>query len=259
VSLSYGFCLDDFSSMYDSAQFAEAFRNIAGDGIAPQAGRFAAEIQGFGLSVASGYALKDGRFLESDEPVVLTLAPAGNYDDRYDAAAVRVDLEARRVFLELVQDVDPEQLPGGCLALYLVKVRRGATDLYTADVTDVRTYLTTLSEVSAGVLYVYNFLTSGIDQRIAQILALSAAVIRKAEQAIRDLDASIQQAGGSYAAGVLQTARHPPGTGWLLCSGGPVPAQYPALSALLGGTLPNLSQAGDRYGTYIFGGTPEGG
>ena len=74
MSLSYGFCLDDFSSMYDSAQFAEAFRNIAGDGIDPQAGRFAAEIQGFGLSVASGYALKDGRFLESDEPVVLTLA-----------------------------------------------------------------------------------------------------------------------------------------------------------------------------------------
>ena len=258
MSLTYGFCLGDLSGTYDSQQFAETFRHISGDGVAPQSGRFAAEIQGFGLTIAAGFALKDGRYLVSDEPLTLVLSPAGNYGDRYDAVAVRVDLEARKAFLEVVPDVDPARLPEGCLVLYLVKVRRGATDLHTADVTDVRTYLTTLAEVSGDVLYIYNFLTSGIDQRIAQLLALSAAVIRRAEQAIVSLDAAIQEAGGSYGVGELQTARRDPGAGWLLCSGGPVPAQYPALCALLGGTLPNLSQPGDRYRTYIFGGVPEG-
>lgn len=258
MSPTYGFCLDDLSSMYSSQPFSEVMRCISGDGVAPQAGRFAAEIAGFGMTVASGFALKDGRFLENDEPLTLKLPPAGNYGDRTDAVAVRVDLEARQARLEVVPDVDPEQLPAGCLALYLVKVRRGATDLYAADVTDARRYITTLAQASKGVLYIYNFLTSGIDRRIAQILALSEAIIQKAQQAILSLDASIQQAGGSYAVGELQTARRDPGSGWLLCDGGPVPGAYPALSELLGGALPDISRPEDRYRTYIFCGASKG-
>lgn len=84
-----------------------------------------------------------------------------------------------------------------------------------------------------------------------------SAVIEKANAAILELDKQIQQAGGGAEIGELMTARHPPSeAGWLLCDGGEVPAAYPALSALLGGTLPEIP--GGRYKTYIFGGTAVG-
>ena len=91
-------------------------------------------------------------------------------------------------------------------------------------------------------------------------MAMSQEVGQKADAAIVELDAAIQQAGGGPKVGDLMTARqHPePATEWLLCDGGRVPEAYPALDAMLDGTLPNLSQAEDRYRSYLYGGTPVG-
>ncbi len=151
--------------------------------------------------------------------------------------------------------------------MYTIRVRRGATSLTLEDVTDLREdpalcgRLVPLSAIAGDVLYLDDFLTSGIDREVARLLAMSEKVVQKADAAIVELDEAIQQAGGTAAVGELCTARQPPlpEAEWLLCDGSAVPDAYDTLKTMLGGTLPNLSREGDRYRTYIYGGTPKEG
>lgn len=267
MSLTYGFCLDDLSSMYNSAQFSDAFHSVVGDGITPQGTRLTVTVSGFTVTVGSGYALASGRWLSNDEPLVMTIRPSGNNDDRTDALVVRVNHKARKVALEILVDIDSDKLPSVVrdeneysIILYLIRIRRGVTTLTPEDVTDKRTNpdlcgtMVPLSTVSEDVLYIYNFLLSGIDKEVARIISLSQAVVDKANEEIEKLGSSIQNAGGGPQIGELQTVRSPPVSGWLLCDGGPIPAEYPALSGILDGVLPNISGPEDRYRTYIYGG-----
>ena len=267
MSLSYGFCLDDLSSMYNSTQFANAFHAITGDGVTPHGSQMSVTINGFTATVASGYALAAGCWLLNDENLSLTVKASGNNEDRTDALVVRVDYQARKAALEVLVDVEPDKLPESLrnenaysVVLYLIRVRRGSTALTPEDVTDVRAdpdlcgTVVPLSSIAESVLYIYNFLLSGIDQEVARIIDLSQAVVDRASVEIVKLDTAIQQAGGGPGIGELQTVRSPPVAGWLLCDGGSVPEKYPALSAILGGVLPDISRAEDRYRTYIYAG-----
>lgn len=265
MSLSCGFCLGSPTDTYDSAQFSDAFHALAGDGVAPWGGRLAASVNGFTVTVASGYAVAAGRWVKNDEPMSLTLQPSDNHDDRTDALVVRVDGQARRASIEVAEDVEADKLPGDlrkgneyCLVLYLFQVRRGATSLTPADVEDMREDLSLcgtispLSGVTPKALYVYEFTSSGIDREIDRLLGHIQALIDKAGNEISALSAAIEDAGGAPRAGDLQTARRLPGDGWVLCDGGPVPAEYVSLYTLVGWTLPAVP--GERYGTYIYGG-----
>lgn len=264
MALSYGFCLGELSSLYDSAQFSNAFHAVFGDGVTRAGSRLEAAISGFSITVGTGYAMKAGRWLENDEPLALTIKAAGNHKDRFDALAVRVDKEERKVNLELMADVDPDN-PPDALILYLIRVPRGASTLTPENVTDLRAdpelcgEIPPLSQLSADVLYVYNFLRSGIDAEVDRVVALGGAAVEKADKGIAELDAAIQKVGAGPEVGELRTARLPPepAADWLLCDGGAVPAEYPALSALLGGTLPTITMADDRLQTYIYGGAPD--
>lgn len=268
MSLSCGFCLGDPSGTYDSAQFSDAFHALAGDGAALWGGRLAVSVNGFTVTVASGYAIAAGRWVKNDETLSITLQPSDDHDDRTDALVVRVDGAARRASIEVLDGVEADKLPGSlrkgdeyCLVLYLFRVRRGATTLTPEDVADLREdarlcgTMAPLSSVSGRAVGVYQFVTSGIGAEIDGILAQGKALVERADAAVAGLSAKIQGVGGAVV-GKLCTARRPPGDGWVLCDGGKVPADYPALSALLGGVLPALSAAGDRYCTYIYGGEP---
>lgn len=267
MSLSYGFCLDELSSMYDSAQFSDAFHAVAGDGITPSGARMSVNVSGFTVTVGSGYALAAGRWLENDEPLQMTINPSDDNDDRVDALAVRVNYASKKAWLEVLTNVDVDKLPSEfrtnedyIIILYLIRVRRGVTSLTPEDVTDKRAdpdlcgTVTSLSSISGNVLYVYDFLLSGIDKRVARIISLSQEVVNKADEEIAKLDAAIQKVGGGPQIGELRTVRRPPTPGWLLCDGSTVPDGYPVLSELLGGTLPDISNPDDRYRTYIYGG-----
>lgn len=270
MSLTYGFslCPED-----NSADFANALHAIVGDGVAQEGGRFGLSVNGFTVTVSSGYAFAAGRWAQNDEPMAMLLSPPGNNEDRVDALAVRVDYEARKAGLEVLVGVDPDAIRASpallrdetqyAVLLYFIRVRRGATALTPDDVTDLRGdtdlcgSVVPLSSIAGDVLYIYRFLTSGIDAEVARLIGLSNQVVAKADAAIVELDKAIQQAGGGAEVGELMTSRHPPGeTGWVLCDGGEVPAEYPALSAVLSGTLPNIP--GERYKTYIFGGASMG-
>lgn len=264
MGLSYGFALYPLDN---SADFSDALHSVTGDGITRQGSRFAAAINGITVTLSSGYALAKGRWLENDDTYTLMLSPSSNTKDRYDAVAVRVDYEARKASLEILEDVDPAALDitdfrsetEYNLLLYLIHVKRGATTLSPDNITDLRAnkemcgYITPLSSVSGKVLYVYDFLDSGIDRELARILMEGELVIDKATAAITRLDAAIGQKRGT-AIGDLQTCLSRPSAEWLLCDGDDVPAQYPALSAMLDGVLPAISNPWDRYKTFIFAG-----
>ena len=133
MSLSYGFCLDDQSSMYNSAQFSDAFHAVVGEGITPQGARFSVTVNGFTVKVGSGYALVAGRWLENDEQISMTVKASENNDDRTDALVVRVDYKARKAALEVLVNVEPDKLPEALrnedeynVILYLIRVRRGS-------------------------------------------------------------------------------------------------------------------------------------
>lgn len=270
MSLFYGFSLN---ATDNSADFSSALHAVTSNGIAPQGSRLAATVNGFDIKLSSGYALAAGRYLENDEPYTMTIGPPLNNRDRVDALAVQVDYEARMAALEVLEDVDLTEIRRDlsvlqnseqyCILLYLIQVRRGATSLTPDDVTDLRDdadlcgKVVPLSGIAGDVIYIYNFLNGGIDTEVSRLIDLSNAVIAKANAAILELDKTIQQAGGGAEIGELMTSRNTPGeSGWLLCDGASVPAGYTSLSALLDGTLPNISKLTDRYKTYIFGGAP---
>lgn len=274
MSLTYGFCLGDMDTEYDSAQFSGAFHALFGDGITPYGARFALTIGGFTATLASGFALAAGRWVENQDPLSLSVPLSGNNSDRTDVLAVRVDCAARKAALEVLVDVDadavradPSLLRGGdgySLALYFIRVRRGAASLSMEDVTDLRDdaglcgSLRPLAETAESVLTVYRFFTEGIDREAARLIRLSNQIIGKAEAAVKRLESDIQAAGGAAAVGELMTSiqRPVPEREWLLCNGGAVPSGYPELSALLGGRLPNAPALDGRFKTYIYAGTP---
>lgn len=274
MSLTYGFCLGDIDTEYNSAQFADAFHALFGDGITPYGAQFSLTIGGFTATLASGYALAAGRWVKNDDPLPLSIPPSGNNADRTDALVARVDYEARKASLEVLVDVDaaairadPSLLRGkdeySCV-LYLIRVRRGSTSLSVEDVTDLREdgslcgKLTPLENVAESVLRVYRFFTEGLDAEAARLIGMSEQVIGKADAAVSKLESDIQATGSAPSIGELTTAiQHPtPEMEWLLCDGKAVPAAYPELSVLLGGTLPDIARMSGLFDTYIYGGEP---
>lgn len=271
MSLTYGFSLQPTDS---SADFSDAFHAATGDGVTEYGGRFSLTINGFMATLSSGYALAAGRWLKNEESLTMRLPMSDNNDDRTDAIAVRVDYVAKKAALEILRGVDPEAIKANpgllrndgqyVLVLYLIKVRRGVTSLTPNDVTDLRDNpdlcgrVLPYSAVADDVLWVYRFLTDGINAEADRLIGLSNAVIAKANAAIIRLEAEIRDAGGVPEIGELTTSIQPPAPSveWLLCDGSAVPAAYTVLSALLEGTLPEIPAMNEKFKTYIYGGTP---
>lgn len=274
MSLTYGFCLGDEDTLYDSAQFANAFHAVFGDGITPKGSRYSISVNGMTATISTGYALAAGRWTENDEQLSLPLRASGNNDDRTDALVVRVDYAARKASIEILTAVDaaairadPSILRTGDtydLLLYLIDVHRGATSITPGDITDLREnpdfcgYLSPLADVADSVLYVYRFLTEGLDAEEDRLIELSKQAQDKADAAVVRLSGEIAATGAAPAVGELLTsiASPVPEVAWLICDGGIVPAQYPELSTVLGGTLPDIVAEG-KFRTYIYGGQPK--
>lgn len=272
MALSCGFGLGRTTT---AADFAGAFHALFGDGVTEYGTQFNLLINGFSVTLYSGYAMAAGYWLENDEPTQIMLGASGNRDDRTDALAVRVNYGERKAELTVLKDIntaaikaDPALIRdsnGYSIILYLISVRRGVSTLTPADVEDVRGdtalcgHIMPLSHIAGSVLYIYNFLTSGIDDRVDAIVAQSNALIAKAAAEILALEQAAEKAGGIPGIGELYMGRRNPTPAgeWMPCNGNPVPARFPALRALLEGTLPDICTTYDRYRTYIYGGEPQ--
>lgn len=271
MALSCGFGLGGTTTAED---FAGAFHALFGDGVTEYGTQFNLLINGFSVTLYSGYAMAAGYWLENDEPTQIMLGASGNRDDRTDALAVRVNYGERKAEVAVLRDIDAAAIRADqslirnsgeySIILYLISVRRGVSTLTPADVEDVRGdtalcgHILPLSRIAGSVLYIYDFLTSGIDERVDAIVAQSNALIAKAAAQILALENAAEKAGGIPEIGELtQRRRNPaPADEWVLCDGSTVPASYPALSAMLNRTLPDICTATDRYRTWIYGGVP---
>lgn len=271
MALSYGFALQPTDN---SAEFSDALHAITGDGIAQHGGKFALSVNGFTVTLSTGYAFAAGRYVENDEPYRMTIQAAGNNADRTDAIVARVDYAERKATLEILVDVDPAAIRADPsvlrnddeynVFLYFIHIKRGATSLRPNDITDLRGddklcgNVVPLSSIAGNVVRIYNFLMFGIDKEVARIIGLSEKLCEKADNAVAELDEAIRKAGGTAGIGELITTRKAPApeNEWVLCDGGAVPTQYPTLTDMLSGVLPSLSKPTDRYRTYIYGGNP---
>lgn len=273
MALNYGFCLGDLNREYTSKEFSDAINAVFGDGVSEYGMQFSVSVNGFQPSVDSGYAVAAGRYLENDAREALTISPSSNTEDRTDAIAVRVDHAARKVELSVLEDVDPEAIEQDagiirdstkyCLVLYFVKVRRGVTTLAPDDVTDARGnasvcgYLKPLSAIAGSVLTVYDFVVSGFEQKVAELLQNGDFVIRTGERALAALETVVEESMGFYLGDVVIAVNKPGRSAdWLLCDGSNVPEEYPELSALLDGVLPDLPQADTRLRAWMYTGAP---
>jgi hypothetical protein len=212
--------------------------------------------------------MADGRWVMLDEPITLTLNPSDNHRNRYDAIAVRVLDGDKKVSVEVLTDVNPDEPKRGdgeyCLHLYLIHVVRGETVLEPVHVSDVRGdpkqcgYIEPLSAVSGEAEYIYKFFRSGIDEEIGRIVKSAQDVAEKADLAIQEIDQKIGMVRGVSLGDVLPSLSQPvPKIEWLPCDGSEVPAQYEALSAVIGPTLPSLSASDPRYHYWVYAGSPK--
>lgn len=276
MSLNSGLCLGDEDREYTSAEFCEALHAVFGDGICRYGAGFGLTLGGFDLNISTGYAAAAGRYVKNTDTFTATLGPSSNTEDRYDALAVRVDYPGRRAALEVLQNVDPEAIRANpvivrssteyCVILYFIHVRRGATTLSPNDVEDVRSdsalcgNVVPLAEASGNVLYIYRYLTEGIDEKAGQLMQDSERILQKAADAVERIDAILADKGITPVVGELRTAvdKPLPEKEWLLCNGGAVPSDYIDLMILIGGSLPDIQPQDSRVHAYIYAGDSSG-
>lgn len=277
MALSCGFCLGEEAVDYDSQQFSESLHALVGNGVCQYGTQFELKQNGgFSVLIGAGFALIHGRYLKNDGLFPLEIPPSGNSADRYDAIAARVDYAAKTAELTVLVGVDPEALRKDpspiqngqtySILLYLVHIRRGASSIRASDITDIRGeavlcgYVRPAQAIAADTLYIYDFLTSGIDREVARLIGLSQAVLSKGNAAINRLNTAIQRRTGNEVGDILTSLGRPePAEEWFLCNGGLVPDAYEKLSEMLGGVLPDIRHADERFRSYIYGGNLLGG
>lgn len=286
IVYGYGFCLGVEGSETTSAEFSDVFHHLFGDGICPYGARFNIEAGGttMRLTIGTGYAFVAGRWCKVTEATQLVVPVASNNYDRYDAVVLRANLASKEVELLVVQGrvaaIPDKYVPVRNdevyeLVLYNVFVGMGVTGIGQSNVEDVRRneqlcgYVTTLQDVAGGVLKVYDYLVgNGITEKIddvllqAQNIMLSCteraeAIVEKADNTVADITAAMDAASVNVAIGTVEYFLKAPSvaSGWLLCDGSAVPSEYPALSALVDGVMPNIQSPG-RTTAYMYAGQP---
>lgn len=275
MSLSYGFCLGEENTQYDSGQFAEAFQAIVGDGVCPFGGKLrVSSTDTMTVSLLTGFALLGGRWFKSDEAMPFTVLPADNNFDRYDAVVLRADLVRKEIAPVIIKG-NAAALPEKYtpirdansyeIILCYILVRMGTTQILSTDIVDTRAdsalcgMITQLSDISEKVLKVYKFLESGIDERVDSLADKANVIIKKGSSAIESIESAMAAANISKAIGEIEIfhQRPKPEKQWLKCDGSLIPQEYTVLSKLLGGKLPNLVKFESRFSPWIFAGSPK--
>lgn len=257
MALTYGLCLGPSSAKDSAMNLCAAITQLTGDGVCSEGSRFEPVADSMALILGSGFGLAAGHWVENDSPLGLEVSPGWPHSDRQDIVAMQTDKKERTVNLTVLENADLNHLPTSpySVPLFLVKVKRGATNLLDGDVTDMRQYIPKLSEMGPEGLRAYEFTRGGIDQEVERVLAFGQRVINEAKQAVNSMSRYIEQSGVGPGIGEFTTGRLSPGAGWLLCNGGYIPSQYRELKALLGSYLPNITHEDERYSTWVYGGT----
>lgn len=274
MALTYGFCLGEEDSKTTSSEFSLAFQAAFGDGVCPYDGKFeVTSTDSMNVSINTGFALVQGRWIKSDEVESLVVQPSDNNFDRYDAVVIRVNIPEKSMNLVVVKGVATAfPIPytptrtGEIYEIVLcsILVRMGTTQILSTDITDTRSdeslcgFISTLSDIANDVIYVDQFLDSGIDEQVSELENMAQQISSKADQTVQAIEQAMQQANVSKSVGEVEVLHDPPSpaNAWLLCDGSAIPPEYTELYALLDGQLPNIAWSDERFKSYIYAGIP---
>lgn len=268
--LSYGFCLGEENSKSNSADFSGAFRALLGDGVCKGYGDEYAVLSTTSrdITLETGFALVGGRWAENDEEMTLTVAVPDNKYDRYDAVILRSDTVAKTVAPVVVTgraSVFPRQYePVRNDAVYEIVlchifVPLGSTQVLPEHIIDTRPnkdicgIIESFATVANQISYIYNFLTSGIDERVQDLIDKSNNIILDGEDVIAAIEQATALAGIKTEVGEIQFLATVPADGWLECNGQEVPQEHPELLALMERT-PNIHYGNENITAWIYAG-----
>lgn len=251
MSLTCGFLGDQ----YNSAQFSETMDFATQDLVANVGNKFNLRLlSGLNVNLNTGYAYIAGRWCKSDDSINFSLQPIQGSNDRYDAIVLALDLTSKKITIELLTDIDPDnvQIQGlHILPLYVIQVVRGASTIYSTNVADKRKMINSFPKICTNASKAYELLTSGIGEEIERIISLGAEAVNEAERKIAEMDETIKARSALKLGAIYTGLSQPfPATAWLLCDGSPVPAEYTDLIALIGANLPLIEN--DGFFTWIY-------
>lgn len=262
MALSYGFNLDAVGTQYTSAQFSEMFYQLLGDSVAKTSMNLSLTIaSGLKVTLNPGFLYVAGRWARLTESITFTLAPSYSGDSRYDAIAAVANYQTREVTLEALTDIDPDSPARDAnqyqAYLYIIEVPRAATALNVANITDNRSLLDPLANIYSSILEVYDFTTSGIEERIAEIMDQGDEDMSSANQMIAQLTNMVENSRDVFVGDIREAAVRPtPNNEWLACNGAAIPVAYTELRSLIGASMPTVSTGDSRMTAWMYAGTP---
>ena len=268
--LSYGFCLGEENSQYNAAQFGGAFKALLGDGVCKGYGQEYAVLSttSRNITLETGFALVGGAYIQNDEEITLTVAVPDNKYDRYDAVILRADKTKKTVEPIVITgraSVFPrEYVPVRDDTVYEIVlchifVPLGSTQVLEEHIVNTRPnrdicgIIESFSTVANQISYIYNFLTSGIDECVQELIDKSNNIILDCENVVSATEQDIALAGIKTEVGEIQFLATTPSDEWLKCNGQRVPKEYIELLKLMEST-PNIHYGNENITAYIYAG-----
>lgn len=272
MSTPYGFFLGDESTLYSALDFCEAFYHLIGDGVTSLANKLeVVSTNSMNVNVLPGTALSRGRYLTLNQSESLTIPPADNYLDRYDAVVFRSYRQSEQAELLVITgatSVPPTKYSPRRdeiiheIVLAHILVERGVNKILPENILDTREdptlcgYITSLGDISPSIVRAQKFIETGIDQRAEELMAESEMLANRAKALIQRVNATLGETGNNPLIGDLKVLKGTPtpSNEWLLCDGSPIPTQFQSLITLLGNKLPNIPSLDLRIKTWIYAG-----
>lgn len=268
--LSYGFCLGEENSQYNASQFGGAFKALLGDGVCKGYGQEYAVLStnSRNVTLETGFALVGGAYIQNDEDITLTIAVPDNKYDRYDAVILRADKAKKTVEPVVITgraSVFPcEYVPVRDDTVYEIVlchifIPLGSTQVLEEHIIDTRPnkdicgIIESFSTVANQISYIYNFLTSGIDERVQELINKSNNIILDGEDVIAGIEEAIRLAGIKTEVGEVHFFATVQNDEWLECNGQKIPQEYTKLLEIMQNT-PNIHYGNENITAWIYAG-----
>lgn len=262
MATTYGFDLGAVGATYTAEQHGEVFEKITGCAVADYSSKLALSLGStLTVTVGAGYAYVAGRWIHVTQPVTMALTTAYAADSRYDAVALVIYYEERKVTLEILTDIDPDSPTRDSEKyvqyLYVLRIPRSATSLSTQDVTDLRVITPALGDFYATVQEAFEFTSGGMEDEVDRIVAIGTDALDEADVAMSTIRTILSSKADLHVGDLKEARNRPaPSNEWLQCNGATISTSYAELRSLIGTTTPSLSADDSRFTVWIYAGEP---
>lgn len=131
----------DGDRKYNASDFASYFSAILTNGVAPQTDNLRVVTdEAFNLKVIKGIGNINGYLYQNDEDKIISIEPQTSGTNRKDLIVLRLDLQNRKIGIEVKKDSNTLTREGMIYELCLaeISVKANATEITTKDINDTR-------------------------------------------------------------------------------------------------------------------------